>query len=114
PTAAYDVVVAIFIQFAGPKLRTRLFEGMKRSLKTGGLLLMEGYRPEQLTYGTGGPPMRENMYDETLLRAAFGDFAILKLETYDAELNEGAAHGGASPPIENVARKNTRCGAPAA
>src|SRR5437868_2249299 len=30
--AVYDVVVAIFVQFAGPKLRARMFSGMTASL----------------------------------------------------------------------------------
>lgn len=105
PTAAYDAVVAIFIQFAGPDLRARLFEMMKRTLKPGGLLLVEGYRPEQLAFGTGGPPVVENMYDETLLRAAFSDFEIVSIESYDAELSEGPGHHGMSAVIDLVARK---------
>lgn len=105
PAAAHDAVIAIFIQFAGPDLRARLFEGMKRTLRPGGLLLMEGYRPEQVAYGTGGPPVVENMYNEALLRAAFGGFEILKLQSYDADLREGAGHGGVSALIDLVARK---------
>ena len=40
------MIAAIFIQFAGPALRTRLFEAIQRALKPKGLLLLEGYRPE--------------------------------------------------------------------
>lgn len=105
PEARYDAIVAIFIQFAGPDLRGRIFEGMKRALKPGGLVLMQGYRPEQIAYGTGGPPVAENMYDEALLKAAFGDFEILALSAYDAEIHEGAGHGGMSALIDLVARK---------
>jgi len=63
------VVVAIFIQFAGPGLRARIFAGIKRALRPGGLLLLQGYRPKQLEYRTGGPPLVENLYTEELLRA---------------------------------------------
>lgn len=105
PEARYDVVAAIFIQFAGPPLRARMFEGMKRALKPGGLLLLEGYRPEQLEYATGGPRTVENMYDEPLLRGAFGDMDILELKAYDAVLEEGAGHNGMSAVIDLVARK---------
>ena len=58
----YDLVVAIFIQFAAPAERGPLFENMKRTLKLGGTLLLHGYRPKQIEYGTGGPPHAENMY----------------------------------------------------
>ena len=55
PAGAYDIVVAIFIQFAPPPVRDRLFAGMVNALKPGGLLLLQGYRTEQPRYGTGGP-----------------------------------------------------------
>ena len=52
----FDVVAGIFIQFAGPALRTVLFHRMRDVLLPGGLLLIEGYTPAQLRHGTGGPP----------------------------------------------------------
>lgn len=107
PEAAFDTVVAIFIQFAGPGPRSRLFEGMKRALKPGGLLLLEGYRPEQLTYKTGGPAIAENLYTEAMLRQAFGDMDILELVAYDAVIEEGVGHKGMSALIDLVARKRS-------
>jgi SAM-dependent methyltransferase len=105
PAAAFDLVAAIFIQFAAPELRTQIFREMKRAVKPGGLILLEGYRPEQLTYGTGGPRIVENLYDEAMLRAAFADFEILELNAYDAEIEEGAGHHGMSALIDLVARR---------
>lgn len=105
PEARFDVVAGIFIQFADPVLRPRLFAGMVRALKPGGLLLLEGYRPEQLAYGTGGPRVAENLYTEDLLREAFADLEILELAAYDAEIQEGAGHAGMSALIDLVARK---------
>ena len=100
----FDVIAAIFIQFANPEQRTRMFRAMQDALKPGGLLLLEGYRPEQLDYGTGGPPDAENMYTEPMLREAFDGLAIEHLESYDAELHEGR-HEGMSALIDLVARK---------
>jgi SAM-dependent methyltransferase len=108
PEAAFDVIAAIFIQFAAPDLRTVLFGRMKQALRPGGLLLLEGYRPEQLQYGTGGPPYVENLYTEAMLREAFGDFEILRLDSYDAVIEEGSAHKGLSALIDLVARKPDR------
>ena len=105
PEAAYDVVVAIFIQFADPELRARHFEGMRRALVPGGLLLLEGYRPEQRAYGTGGPSAVVNLYTEKLLRQEFAGFAIEELAAYDAVIQEGAGHHGMSALIDLVARK---------
>ncbi len=101
----FDVVAAIFIQFAPPALREQMFAGIKRSLKPGGLLLLQGYTPRQLEYKTGGPPHAENMYTETLLRNAFGDMEILHLREHDDHISEGTGHSGMSALIDMVARK---------
>lgn len=105
PEAAYDAVVAIFIQFAAPDFRAEIFQGMKRAVKPGGLILLHGYTPKQLEYRTGGPSEIENLYTETLLREAFVDMDMLTLSTYEAELDEGPGHRGKSALIDMVARK---------
>ena len=105
PPDAFDVVVAIFFQFAAPPDRDRIFAGIKRTLKRGGLLLLEGYGPKQLEYKTGGPGILENLYTLEILEAAFGDFALLDIREYDAELHEGAGHGGMSALVDLVAVK---------
>ena len=105
PSAAFDVVVAIFIQFAEPPFRQKIFAGINRALKPGGLLLMQGYRPEQLDYGTGGPPHAENMYTRALLEEAFGDFASVEIKEHDSMVAEGSAHAGMSALIDFVGRK---------
>lgn len=105
PEAAYDAVVGIFFQFASPDVRARIFEGIGKSLKPGGMVLIEGYRPKQLEYGTGGPPVAENMYTEDMLRDAFAGWEIVILNSYDAEIHEGASHGGMSALIDLIAIK---------
>lgn len=105
PEDAFDAVVGIFIQFAGPALRDEIFEGIHRSLKPSGLLLLEGYRKEQLAYGTGGPPNVENLYSEDGLRGTFSSWEIELLTSYDAEIEEGSGHSGPSALIDLIARK---------
>ena len=105
PVDAFDAVVGIFMQFAGPELRDDIFEGIHRSLKPGGLLLLEGYRQEQLSFGTGGPPNLENLYTEESLRGAFAEWEIELLNTYDAQIEEGAGHSGMSALIDLIAQK---------
>jgi SAM-dependent methyltransferase len=102
---AYDAVVAIFIQFLAPEDREQVFAGMKSAIKPGGLILLEGYRPEQLDFGTGGPPRRENMYSPEWLEQQFSGWDILELNAYDAVLDEGAGHSGMSALVDLVARK---------
>ena len=105
PHESFDVVVAVFIQFAGPDLRQVMFNDILQTLKPGGVLLMQGYRPEQVENGTGGPPNRENMYTEDMLRTAFADLEIKELKSFDAEINEGPGHAGMSALINLIARK---------
>ncbi|MBV8654009.1 MAG: methyltransferase domain-containing protein [Alphaproteobacteria bacterium] len=102
---SFDVVVAIFVQFATPPERARLFEHLKGAVKKGGLLLLQGYRPEQLQYGTGGPPHAENMYTATMLREVFADMTILHLAEHDDVILEGKGHAGMSALVDMVARK---------
>lgn len=105
PEAAFDAVVAIFIQFTGPADRRRMFDDMTRALKPGGVLLLEGYRPEQLRYGTGGPPVADNLYTEEQLRADLPALHIDSIRSYDAEIHEGTGHSGMSALIDLVAHK---------
>ena len=105
PAAAYDGVAAIFVQFADPALRDRLFARMAASLKPGGTLVLQGYTPRQLAYGTGGPPIASHLYTEPMLREAFAGMEILTLREYEAEVAEGSGHRGHSALIGLVARR---------
>jgi SAM-dependent methyltransferase len=111
PNANLDGVAAIFVQFADPYLRTRLFNNMVRALKPGGWLVLQGYTPRQLEYRTGGPPVASHLYTETLLREAFADLDIVTLREYEAELAEGSGHHGLSALIGMVARRRPERGA---
>ncbi len=62
PENAFDVVVEIFTQFSTPANRPAKWAGMRSTLKPGGLLIIRGYTPKQLQYGTGGPKAIENLY----------------------------------------------------
>ncbi len=101
----FDVVVGIFIQFAPPAQREQMFDNIRRCLKPGGLLLLQGYTPRQLEYRTGGPSQVENLYTEAMLRAAFGEWDIVQLREHDDVIHEGMGHSGMSALIDLVASK---------
>jgi SAM-dependent methyltransferase len=103
--AQFDVVAGIFIQFLSAEDRRPVFENIMRTLKPGGLFLLEGYRPEELAYGTGGELDASRLYTRTWLQHTFGSWDILELNEYDTELREGAAHNGISALVDLVARK---------
>jgi cyclopropane fatty-acyl-phospholipid synthase-like methyltransferase len=101
----YDAVVAIFIQFLTPAERPEVFRGMQRAVAPGGLMLLEGYRPEQVGFGTGGPRNTGHLYTREWLEAIFHGWTTLRLDAYDAEISEGQGHAGISALIDLVARK---------
>lgn len=105
PEQVYDGVAAIFVQFADPAMRERLFKNMMGCLKLGGILILQGYTPRQLDYKTGGPPQLSHLYTQDMLRAAFAEAEILELCEYEDELDEGARHRGRSALVGLVARK---------
>jgi SAM-dependent methyltransferase len=105
PQAAFDVVVEIFTQFSSPAERAVKWAGMRRALKPGGLLILQGYTPKQLDYGTGGPKQIENLYTRAMIETAFGDYRDVHIVEEEREIWEGSSHGGMSAMIGLTARK---------
>ncbi|WP_253913258.1 bifunctional 2-polyprenyl-6-hydroxyphenol methylase/3-demethylubiquinol 3-O-methyltransferase UbiG [Pseudoruegeria sp. HB172150] len=101
----YDALVAVFIQFADPALRTEIFRGFDIALRPGGLLLLHGFAPRQVEYGTGGPPHRENMYTLDMLEETFPGYRVLHSADYDADQTSGEGHSGVAGLIDFVAEK---------
>jgi SAM-dependent methyltransferase len=105
PEAAFDVVAEIFTQFSTPPERARKWAGMRRTLKPGGLLIIQGYTPKQLLYRTGGPSQVENLYTRAMLENAFSGFRDMTIVEEELDMHEGSAHGGMSAVINFTARK---------
>jgi SAM-dependent methyltransferase len=105
PQTAFDVVVEIFAQFSPPSQRAIKWRGMRRALKAGGLLIVQGYTPKQLHYGTGGPKQLDHLYTRTMLEGEFGGFRDLQIIEEEREMHEGASHAGMSAVIGLTATK---------
>jgi SAM-dependent methyltransferase len=101
----YDAVAGIFIQFADPEMRARIFKQVYQALKPGGIFILQGYTPKQLEYKTGGPSLIEHLYTEEMIRELASDFEILDLCCYEKSLSEGARHSGISALLGLVAKK---------
>lgn len=102
---AFDITFASFIQFTDPAGRKTIFEGMKQVTKPGGLVMLHGYTPKQLEFGTGGPRKLENLYTKEMLHTAFEGWDILENRAYEREIDEGIGHVGLSALIDFIARK---------
>jgi SAM-dependent methyltransferase len=105
PSAAFDVVAEIFTQFSNPADRARKWAGMLKALKPYGLLIIQGYTPKQLEYGTGGPKEIENLYTRAMLEQELGGLRELSLVEEERDIHEGTSHGGMSAVINLTARK---------
>ena len=103
---AFDVVIDIFTQFSSPPERAQKWRGIHQTLKPGGLVIVQGYTPRQLQYGTGGPKKIENLYTREMLKGAFQSFRDLTITEEERDMHEGAAHSGMSAVIGLTARKS--------
>ena len=71
-------------------------------------MVIQGYTPKQLQYGTGGPKQIENLYTRTMLEETFRDVKIVEEEV---EMHEGTSHGGCLRVI-NLRRGSSWCRGP--
>ncbi len=109
PTDQWDCIVSIWVHMP-PELRAQVHTGFWKSLRPGGLIILEAYRPEHIhfrsDFGTvGGPPSAEGMYTEEILRSDFPDGDFEFLEEQDVLLDEGTGHQGRSATIQARIRK---------
>jgi hypothetical protein len=72
---------------------------MKKALKPNGFLVLIGYTPKQLQYGTGGPREIEKLYTRALLEEAFGGFRDMTFAEEELDMHEGASHAGLSAVV---------------
>ena len=106
PRASVDGVAAIFIQFADPAQRERLFAHILDSSE--GLAAFSFCRATRPSSSSTAPAARRfvsHLYTPELLRAAFADLEVLELREYEADVAEGTGHRGRSALIGLVARR---------
>lgn len=101
----YDAVLTIFVQFAAPEGRERVFHGIQRTLKPNGLLFLQGFTPAQLAFTSGGPKQLSHLYTSALLRELTQGMEILHLREHENVLQEGSKHVGRAALIDLIARK---------
>lgn len=104
----YDLVVSIYVHFS-PDDRQRMHRSMLHTLKPGGLIILEGFNPEQLQYqreyASGGPNNPAMLFDPEMLREDFDRGKILELTETITELREGTSHDGKAAVIRLILEK---------
>lgn len=102
--ASFDGVVSIFCHLP-PAVRSPLHQKVVRGLKPGGRLILEGYTPDQLELGTGGPPARELMLTLDMLKKEFSALQQLHGIELEREVVEGRLHTGTGAVVQFIAEK---------
>lgn len=102
--ARWDGIVSIFCHLP-PPLRKSVHRRVVRALKPGGLFLLEAYTPQQLQFGTGGPPSAELMMDLVSLGEELSGLRIEHGIELEREVYEGRFHSGRGAVVQFIARK---------
>jgi len=101
---SYDAVVSIFCHLP-LELRQKIHAQVVKSLRPGGVFLLEAYTPDQLKFKTGGPPVAElTMKLDDLLDEIQGLDVISAIEK-EREVIEGLYHTGMGAVVQLVAKK---------
>jgi 2-polyprenyl-3-methyl-5-hydroxy-6-metoxy-1,4-benzoquinol methylase len=101
----WDGIVSISCHLP-PELRQNLYKRIEQALKPLGVFFLEGYRPEQLKFKTGGPPLAEMMTSKETLVNELPNLAFSHLQEIDREVNEGINHHGIGAVIQAIGTPN--------
>ncbi len=103
--SSYDAVVLTYVHLQ-PALRQKLHRACVAALKSGGVLILEGFHPRQLPLSSGGPKDEAMLFSLERLRADFaGGMQELLAEEVPTTLSEGPGHGGPAEVTRWVGRK---------
>lgn len=90
--------------------RTKLYDKIKKSLKPGGIFLLEVFLKEQINYQSGGPKNLDLLYSLEELKTNFKDFEIIVADKLIINLNKGYLHKGEGSVIRFLAQKQNKNG----
>lgn len=86
-------------------VREKLYPLVSRSLKPGGILLLEAYSEAQLARDTGGPRDLDMLMSRAKIEKEFPDFEPLLLRELEREVREGRFHNGLACVVQFIGRK---------
>jgi SAM-dependent methyltransferase len=103
PTS-WQGIVSIFCHLP-PVTRASLHERCLRGLVPGGVFVLEGFTPNQLELGTGGPKSRELLMELEVLRQELPGLRFEIARETEREVAEGAYHRGRAAVVQILAVK---------
>lgn len=103
-TEKWDGIISIFCHLP-PPLRKDVYRNVMNGLKAGGVVLIEGYTPNQLSHGTGGPKVAEMMISKEILTEELKGIHFSHLIEMEREIIEGSLHSGLGAVVQAIGSK---------
>tara|TARA_B100000287_G_C20647660_1_gene785727 strand:+ start:423 stop:1010 length:588 start_codon:yes stop_codon:yes gene_type:complete len=100
----WDGIVSIYCHLP-PALRCSVHQRVCRALKTGGVMLLEAYTPNQLKLGTGGPKEENMMMSVPILEKELSALHFRHLLELQRNVTEGTGHNGIGAVVQAIAVK---------
>lgn len=97
-------IVSIFCHLP-PVVRAALHEQCLRGLAPGGVFVLEGFTPNQLELGTGGPKSRELLMELEIIRQELPGLRFEIAREVEREVLEGRHHTGKAAVVQIFAVK---------
>ena len=108
PKSTVDLAVLAFVHVDVDE-RTAVHHRVAETLKPGGLLLLEGFSPDHLGYGRGGPSDKIMMFTEAGLREDFADMLDIEhLAEVKTVIPDSERHGGPAMVVQLRGRRKNR------
>lgn len=101
---SWDGIVSIFCHLPSA-IRQTLHQKVVAGLRPGGVLILEAYRPEQLSFKTGGPPVADLMMSLDGLTDELAGLEFVHAKEIERDINEGSLHTGMGAVVQVVAIK---------
>ncbi|KAA3615318.1 MAG: class I SAM-dependent methyltransferase [Calditrichaeota bacterium] len=101
---SWDAIISIFCHLPAG-LRKKLHKKCVAGLRPGGIFLLQAYTPDQLHYGTGGPPVIELLISLAELEQELNGLIFEEARETVCEIKDGKLHDGQSAVVQIVAAK---------
>lgn len=101
----YGAIISISAHLPS-NIRQRLNPLIERSLKPGGLLILEAYSESQLSKETGGPKDIDMLLSKNKIENEFPNLEPILLQEIDRVVKEGKFHTGVASVIQFIGKKN--------
>ncbi|MBI1275079.1 methyltransferase domain-containing protein [bacterium] len=100
----YDAIISIFCHLP-QQLRNKVHSSIRKSLRKGGLYIIESYSPDQLLQNTGGPKDVTWLVTLDELQQEFTGFNIIHAQSLARDVVEGTHHTGSAAVTQFICQK---------